>query len=159
MKSLLLAFALLLTIPAADDGIVLTSAAENTQCISADKIVRSILEWRILATTFVKKNKVLFLEITAHNPLNKQSKDAVDATFTFNVNTSSGISSSNYDLVKAVFNNKQSRVIFEKTFKTEKVKNGRRIIEIQIPTMCFQRKVVSITENKTLIKLRGYLQK
>ena len=71
---------------------------------------------------------------------------------TFNVNTSSGVSTSNYDLIKATFHNEQNLVTFEKIYKTEQVKNGNKITKVQLPTLCFQRKVIT-TKNKNTIKL------
>jgi len=158
MRILFLAIAFFLSVPTADNSVVLTSSVEDIQCISADKIVKNILHWQILSTDFVKKKKKVFVEIKAHNPLSKGAQNTPNAILTFNVNVSSGISTSNYDLVTAIFHNEKNSVVFEKIYKSQLIKNGKKVIALRVPTLCFRRKIIN-KNNNNYIKIKGYIIK
>src|SRR5271154_6693688 len=85
------------------------SADDGLACITASKITKSILSWKILKTEMTFNEDKPFLEISVHNPLNRKTPESIDAKFVLSVDPKNA---QNYNLELAVYYNGKTNVTF-----------------------------------------------
>ena len=89
------------------------------------------------------------IEASVHNPFNPNA-GSIDAKFTLSVNPKATSDTDKYDLLKAIFFNTDTTVIFNRIYTIKKL--GKK--KISTPTSCFSRVVKNITSlSPTIIEV------
>lgn len=124
-------------------------APNEKTCIMAERIIKPTASWKVLKANIGHKDNVSFLEISAHNPLNKDTPASVDVKFLF-IADSDKPKPDNYNLVMAVFYNEKAKVSFRRIYSVHDVVVKNKVKKITTQTPCFEKDVMPIMIDKHL---------
>jgi len=130
-----------------DDEEVARPVGPNGQfCITAERIIKPIRSWKVLKTEIRYQGKSPFMEVTAHNPLNKKTPTSVDARFILSIDPGNPTDPQRFNLVMATYYNDKANVVFRRIYQVHEVtvKNKQQKFPVQTP--CFAREIVQIIE-------------
>lgn len=122
-------------------------------CITEERIIKPTASWKVLKTEIRYQDEIPFLEISNHNPLNKETPESIDAKFIFSMDPSMPSDVQQYGLVMAFYYNSKANVTFKRIYSVCEAKNKTKKFKIQTP--CFERTVVPIIvlEEETKIQI------
>lgn len=115
-------------------------------CITADRIVKPIRNWQVLASQIQYQGKTPYMEVSVHNPLNVKTPTSIDAKFILSVDPSNPADPQKYSLVMAVYYNGKSRVTFKRIYEVQDVTIKKKQEKFPIQTQCFAREVIEIID-------------
>lgn len=113
-------------------------------CITADRIIKPIRGWNMVKKEIKIDDKLAYLEISMHNPLNKKTPESVDARFVLSIDPVDPSDATKYSLSTAFYYNTKTNVAFKRIYSVENVTVKDKVEKRPMLTPCFARQVIPI---------------
>jgi len=119
---------------------------DEHMCITAERIVKPSRNWKVIKQEIKYQDKVPFMEVSAHNPLNKKTPDSVDVKFVLAIDPVTPSDVQKYNLVMAVYYNEKSTVTFRRIYSLQEVTVKNKVKKFPMQTPCFAREIMRIIQ-------------